>query len=65
MSHPTSPPGNTPNPDPSKPGQRAAWEELVLQQVKSLKFGTVQITIQDSKVVQVEKVERMRIEDKR
>jgi hypothetical protein len=38
------------------------WLELVRQQVSSLKFGTVQITVHDSRVTQVERVERVRLE---
>ena len=38
------------------------WLEVVRSQVESLKFGTVQITVHDSKVVQIERVERTRLE---
>jgi hypothetical protein len=39
-----------------------AWLELVHQQVSSLKFGTVQITVHDSRVTQVEKLEKVRLD---
>jgi hypothetical protein len=39
-----------------------AWLRLVQEQVRSLKFGTVQITIHDSRVVQVERVEKLRFD---
>jgi len=39
-----------------------AWLELVRQQVDSLKFGTVQITVHDSKVTQVERLEKVRLD---
>ena len=36
------------------------WLSVVRQHVESLRFGTVQITIHDSKVVQIEKSEKVR-----
>lgn len=39
-----------------------SWLELVRQQVDSLKFGTVQITVHDSRVTQVERVEKVRLD---
>lgn len=38
------------------------WVELVQQQVSSLRFGVVQITVHDSRVVQVETTERLRFD---
>jgi hypothetical protein len=38
------------------------WLELVRRQVKSLKFGHVQIIVHDSRVTQVERVEKMRLD---
>lgn len=38
------------------------WLELVRQQVSSLKFGTVQITVHDSRVTQVERAEKLRLD---
>lgn len=38
------------------------WLELVRRQVVSLKFGTVQITVHDSRVTQVERVEKVRLD---
>ena len=37
------------------------WLQLVRSQIESLKFGTVQVTVHDSKVVQIEKVEKTRL----
>jgi hypothetical protein len=39
-----------------------AWLQLVREHVGSLKFGTVQITVHDSRVVQVERVEKLRFD---
>ena len=39
-----------------------SWLQLVRDQVRSLKFGTVQITVHDSRVVQVERVEKQRFD---
>ena len=38
------------------------WLKVVRTQVESLKFGTVQITVHDSKVVQIERVEKTRVD---
>lgn len=40
-----------------------AWLEVVKQQVASLRFGTVQITVHDGRVVQVERLEKIRIQE--
>lgn len=38
------------------------WVEVVREQIASLRFGIVQITVHDSRVVQVEKTERLRFD---
>ena len=38
------------------------WLVLVRDHVNSLKFGTVQITVHDSRVVQVERAEKVRLD---
>ena len=40
-----------------------SWEHLIAQQVKSLRFGVVQITVHDSKVVQIERTEKIRVSE--
>ena len=42
--------------------ERLGWMELVRQYVVSLRYGTVQITVHDSQVTQVDKTERVRIQ---
>jgi hypothetical protein len=42
--------------------EKLDWLELVRQQVDSLRYGVVQITVHDSRVTQVEKTERVRLE---
>ena len=37
------------------------WMQLVRRQVSSLQFGAVEIVVYDSKVVQVERTERVRL----
>ncbi|GAA5122695.1 YezD family protein [Luteolibacter yonseiensis] len=37
-----------------------AWLEVVRQKVASLRFGSVQITVHDGRVTQVESVEKTR-----
>jgi hypothetical protein len=38
------------------------WFKIVRAHVDSLKFGTVQVTVHDSKVVQIERVEKTRLD---
>ena len=38
------------------------WLKLVFAQVSSLKFGIVQVTVHDSNVVQIERVEKTRFD---
>jgi len=38
------------------------WLEIVRQQVSSLRYGVVQIVVHDSRVTQVEKTERVRLD---
>ncbi|WP_168121288.1 YezD family protein [Paenibacillus sp. HB172176] len=52
-----------------KPEGRAAQQELnvlshVLDGIKDMKFGTIQIVIHDGKVVQIEKTEKYRLDCK-
>ena len=39
-----------------------AWLGIVAKQVKSLKFGVVRITIHESRVVQIEKTVKIRLD---
>lgn len=38
------------------------WLETVRRQVGSLRFGVVQVVVHDSRVVQIEKTEKIRFE---
>ncbi len=38
------------------------WLKVFRSQVESLKYGTVQVTVHDSKVLQIERLERMRLD---
>ncbi len=38
------------------------WLDLVIQQVGSLRYGVVEIIVHDSRVIQIEKTERVRLE---
>ena len=40
----------------------AKWLELVVQHVKSLQYGVVEIVVHDSRVIQIEKTERVRLD---
>jgi hypothetical protein len=39
-----------------------SWLEIVAAQVESLKFGVVQITVHESRIVQIEKTEKVRLD---
>lgn len=43
-------------------GNENSWLEVVRQQVKSLRFGVVQIVIHESRVVQIERTEKLRLD---
>lgn len=40
----------------------ARIEQTVLQALKDLRFGSVEITVHDSKIVQIERREKVRVE---
>jgi hypothetical protein len=40
----------------------ADWLELVREKVQSLQFGVVQIVVHDSKVTQIERTEKTRLQ---
>lgn len=41
---------------------QATWVELVRNQVNSLRFGVIQIVVHDSRVVQIERTEKVRLD---
>jgi hypothetical protein len=41
-------------------GQKAEWLEIVRKNVAALRFGSVQITVHDGRVTQVESIEKTR-----
>jgi hypothetical protein len=47
---------------PDAQGQDRFWLELVRKQVASLRFGIVQIVVHDSRVVQIERTEKVRLD---
>jgi len=49
----------------SDAGEKADWLEIVRRQVGSLRFGVVQIVVHDSRVTQIEKTERVRLDKSR
>jgi hypothetical protein len=38
------------------------WLDLVIQQVASLRYGVVEIVVHDSRLIQIEKTERLRLD---
>ena len=42
-------------------GPEQNWQEIVREHVESLRFGTVEIIVHDSRVIQIEKTERVRL----
>lgn len=45
---------------PSPDGPQADWLEIVRNNVANLRFGSVQITVHDGRVTQVESIEKTR-----
>jgi hypothetical protein len=41
-----------------------SWLELVQEQVASLPFGVVPLVVHDSRIVQIERTEKARLDDK-
>jgi hypothetical protein len=48
----------------SSADQQLNWLEVVRRQVGSLHYGMVQIVVHDSRVIQIEKTERVRLDNK-
>jgi len=46
----------------AKNSDELKWLELVIQHVSSLRYGAVEIVVHDSRVIQIEKTERVRLE---
>jgi hypothetical protein len=46
---------------PVKESEDLKWSEMVAQNVKSLRYGAVEIIVQDSRVIQIKKTERVRL----
>jgi hypothetical protein len=46
----------------NKTQSSADWLELVRQKVQSLRFGVVQIVVHDSKMTQIERTEKTRLQ---
>jgi len=44
--------------------QTNSWLKLVAEHVASLRFGVVQIVVHDSRVVQIERTEKVRLDQK-
>jgi hypothetical protein len=47
---------------PSDRQSSADWLELVRRKVQSLRFGVVQIVVHDSRVTQIERTEKTRLQ---
>jgi hypothetical protein len=45
--------------------EASRWREIVQRYVSAIKFGTVQITVHDSKVTLIEKSEKTRLDSPR
>jgi hypothetical protein len=46
-------------------GKKPAWLDIVHRQVGSLRYGVVQVVVHDSQVTQIDKTERVRLENLR
>jgi hypothetical protein len=52
----------TKNETSQQAGPLPEWLELVRRQVGSLRYGAVEIVVHDSQVIQIEKIERVRLD---
>ncbi|HTX22965.1 MAG TPA: YezD family protein [Candidatus Aquilonibacter sp.] len=52
----------TQNRPDEKTDEKLDWLELVRRQVGSLRYGVVEIVVHDSRVTQIEKTERVRLD---
>ncbi len=50
------------SPQVESDNRAAEWLDTVRRQVETLRFGVVQVVVHDSRVVQIEKTERIRLE---
>jgi hypothetical protein len=48
--------------DPHTNGGQPAWLDVVQKKVESLRFGVVLIIVHDSRVVQIERTEKTRLD---
>lgn len=51
------------NATPTTPTTEAPWFSIVTKQVRSLRFGVVQIVVHDGRVVQIERTEKVRLNE--
>ncbi|HTS16025.1 MAG TPA: YezD family protein [Verrucomicrobiae bacterium] len=49
--------------DPQMTEEERVWLSLVRRQVRSLHFGVVQIVVHNSQVVQIERTEKLRLNE--
>jgi len=49
----------------AKTSDELKWLELVIRDVSSLQYGVVEIVVHDSRVIQIEKTERVRLDKPR
>jgi hypothetical protein len=45
----------------ASPARAPSVEELILEAVRAIRYGSVEITIHDSRVVQIERTEKLRV----
>jgi hypothetical protein len=67
MSLKSTPGSSRPAEEETKPvtDDSEAWLALVAEKVKTMRFGVLQITVHDSRIVQIERTERTRFEQPR
>ncbi len=47
--------------EPTSPGQTNDWMEIVRKNAANLRFGSIQITVHEGRVTQIESIEKTRI----
>lgn len=49
--------------DPGLTEEERAWLSIVRRQVRSLRYGVVQIVVHNARVVQIERTEKLRLDE--
>ena len=55
---------SAPRPEARPPATRPDHEEAILRAVREVRYGSVEVTIHDGRIVQIERKEKLRMENR-